>query len=174
MGLYSLSIGRVTGSEAAGGIDEGDGMRSTSPFKDDSELQAYLQRARNGWRQDPTETGSGTHESGPPASRKQKVRRKMNKWEVAYSHALDLQKLVGMIADYKFEPWRFVLAEGVTYTPDFLVVPKEGPLQIHEVKGFMREDARVKLYTASRQFPWFRFFKAVKENGGWVLTEVER
>ena len=73
----------------------------------------------------------------------------------------------GEILDFRFEPFRFILAPKTTYLPDFLVVTHKW-LEIHEVKGFWRDDARVKIKTAAALFPWFRFLAVTLDNKlGW-------
>ena len=67
------------------------------------------------------------------------------------------------------------LADDTRYTPDFMGIRPNG-ITAWEVKGFMRDDALVKLKVAARQFPWIDFVlvKANKANkGDWELTEVK-
>ena len=58
------------------------------------------------------------------------------------------------------------------YTPDFLLVINLGGLIAYEVKGFMRDDALVKLKTAARQFPWIDFVLVRRVKGEWIETPV--
>jgi len=90
-------------------------------------------------------------------------------WEEDYARHLDTLKLAGEIADYRYEPWRFQLADKCTYLPDFLVVPKDPakPLELHEVKGFMREDSIVKFKVAAAKFPFMVFIMIKKEKKCW-------
>ena len=66
------------------------------------------------------------------------------------------------------------LADKTFYTPDFAVMAGDGFMEMHEVKGFWTDDARVKIKVAADQYP-FRFiaFKAIPKSrgGGWVLQE---
>ncbi len=67
------------------------------------------------------------------------------------------------------------MANRTTYTPDFFGIRPDG-VTAWEVKGFMRDDAAVKLKVAARQFPWIDFVlvKANKANKGDLeLTEVK-
>ena len=94
---------------------------------------------------------------------------KMNKLEEAYSGHLELQKLAGEIYAWKFEPVALILADRTRYTPDFLVIEKDMTVRFDEVKGFWRDDARVKIKVAAEMFPWFKFkavTKAKKRDGG--------
>lgn len=84
----------------------------------------------------------------------------MNKTEARYSQELELKKRAGLIMHYVFEGITFKLAPDTRYTPDFLVVYLDR-FELHEVKGFFRDDAKVKLKVAASKFPWF-VFKLVK------------
>lgn len=67
------------------------------------------------------------------------------------------------------------LADDTRYTPDFIGVRPDG-ITAWEVKGFMRDDAHVKLKTAARQFPWIDFIlvTATKvQKGNWELRDVK-
>jgi len=105
---------------------------------------------------------------------------RMNKWETAYSQYLDARKFANEIRDYRFEPFKLILTHGrpgvaeMSYKPDFLVVnwpsmkPEDDLFEIHEVKGFMREDAQLKLKMAAELFPYFVFVLVTREKGHWV------
>lgn len=97
----------------------------------------------------------------------------MNKTERAYSDRLTLLQRAGEIRGWSYEPRKFTLARRTTYTPDFEVVTNSGKLEYHEVKGFMREDANVKLKVAAAMFP-HRFYLVKKVRGGWKVTEVKK
>lgn len=81
---------------------------------------------------------------------------KMNKTESKYCQKLELLKRAGEVIDYVFEPFGMKLTDKTYYHPDFLVVYKNR-FEIIEVKGFMRDDAAVKLKIAKAKFPWFQF-----------------
>lgn len=80
-----------------------------------------------------------------------------SKWEQLYSDHLARLQADGVIASYAYEPITFKLAHRCTYTPDFLVVLPSGAVEIHEVKGFLREDAAVKFKVAAHSNPWATF-----------------
>lgn len=73
------------------------------------------------------------------------------------------------------------LGNGVRYTPDFVVpvprVPVDGKhveLAAYETKGFMRDDANVKLKVAASLYPFIKFHlvsKRTKKNGGGFSIE---
>lgn len=92
----------------------------------------------------------------------------MNKTEAAYAAYLDAQKKAGLIADYRFEAVKLRLADKTFYTPDFVVLAPDGVLEMHEVKGFWEEDARVKIKVAATQFP-FRFVAVQKSKNRWKV-----
>lgn len=98
----------------------------------------------------------------------------MNKTEAAYAAHLELCKAAGGIEWYRFEGVKLRLADSTFYTPDFAVMASDGVIEMHEVKGFWTDDARVKIKVAADQYP-FRFvaFKAARkrDGGGWVREE---
>lgn len=91
---------------------------------------------------------------------------RMNKTEQAYDAHLELRRLAGEVAWYRFEAVKLRLADRTFYTPDFMVILADGEMQFHEVKGFWRDDARVKIKVAAVQFP-FLFVAIRKTKGGW-------
>lgn len=101
---------------------------------------------------------------------------RMNSTETKYAEMLDLRARVGEICSYRFQALTLRLGDDLRYTPDFLVHMPDGELHFHEVKGgFIREDARVKLFAAAEQWPYFRFFLCQFERRtGWTITEVKR
>ena len=91
---------------------------------------------------------------------------RMNKTEAAYAYELEMRRLAGEVAWFAFEAIKLRLADKTFYTPDFLVVLADGEVQFHEVKGFWRDDARVKIKVAAEQYP-FPFVAIRKTKGGW-------
>jgi hypothetical protein len=59
------------------------------------------------------------------------------------------------------------------FTCDFYAIGFNGELIGFEVKGHMEDDARVKLYTAARQFPWIKFKLVRKTKNGWDIQDVK-
>ena len=94
----------------------------------------------------------------------------MNKTESAYSQYLETLRHAGEIVWFKFEGVKLRLADNTFYTPDFVVMGANGLIEMHEVKGFWLDDARVKIKIAADMYP-FRFLaikaKAKKNGGGW-------
>lgn len=91
---------------------------------------------------------------------------KMNGTEAKYAQRLSDLRMAGEILWYGFEAVKLRLADNTFYTPDFAVMAKDGVIEMHEVKGFWQDDARVKIKVAAAQFP-FRFFALKARKGGW-------
>jgi len=74
------------------------------------------------------------------------------------------------------------LGNGTRYTPDFFVstdATNEHALpvcqcQAWEVKGFMRDDANVKLKVAAAKFSWITFYLVRRQGktGGWNIQRI--
>lgn len=97
--------------------------------------------------------------------------RNMNKLEKAWADQLFLLLRAGEIMAYEYEAIKLRLADNTTFTPDFFVIDSEGYVEFHEVKGFWREDARVKIKVAKEKYPWFRFIAITKIKGVWKEEE---
>jgi hypothetical protein len=95
----------------------------------------------------------------------------INKTEQAYADMLHLRLLAGEIQAYEYEGVKLRLADKTFYTPDFAVVTADGTLEMHEVKGFWEDDARVKIKVAADKYWYLRFIAAKpvskKNGGGW-------
>ena len=98
----------------------------------------------------------------------------MNKTEAAYDKHLWLQRHAGEVLWHKFEAIKLRLADNTFYTCDFAVLPASNVLEMHEVKGFWQDDARVKIKVAASIYP-FKFVAvkalAKKHGGGWDREE---
>ena len=96
----------------------------------------------------------------------------MNKTEAEYANLLESLKQVGKVAWYKFEGIKLRLADDTFYTPDFAVMLSTGEMELHEVKGFWRDDAKVKIKVAADMYP-MQFIavkrQAKKAGGGWDI-----
>lgn len=98
----------------------------------------------------------------------------MNKTEQLYADHLELQKRAGLVQWFEFEAVKLRLADNTFLTVDFAVMSAEGQLEMHEVKGFWEDDARVKVKVAASLFPFqFKAFKPKpkKDGGGWAVEE---
>lgn len=100
----------------------------------------------------------------------------MNKTEALYALSLVAEKSAGTIAEFWFEAMTFKLAPDTRYTPDFMVMLPDGLIEFREVKGFMEDDAWVKIKVAAEKFP-FAFSlirkRAKKDGGGWDVKQVQ-
>lgn len=98
----------------------------------------------------------------------------MNKTEAAYADTLELRRIAGEVAWFKFEGLKFRLADNTFYTPDFAVMLADGSLEAHEVKGHWEDDARAKIKIAADMYP-LRFIaiqrQSGKAGGDWKIEE---
>ena len=94
---------------------------------------------------------------------------KLNKTEIAYLEYLQVLKPQWL----GVQCIKLKLADNTTYTPDFWMLDHAGVLHAREVKGFWRDDARVKIKVAARQYPWARFTAASKTKHGWEHEEIK-
>lgn len=77
--------------------------------------------------------------------------------------------------DFEFlepQPFGLKLGDNCRYHPDFIAL-KNGELVAFETKGFMRDDALVKLKAAARKFTFIRFVLVTKVEKRWVETDIE-
>jgi hypothetical protein len=65
------------------------------------------------------------------------------------------------------------LGDDCRYTPDLNHINENGRLVFIEIKGWMRDDALVKLKVAARTFPLFDFVLVRKTGTGWSITAVK-
>jgi hypothetical protein len=93
-----------------------------------------------------------------------------NRTEHKYLQELELLKAAGEILWFKYEGFKIRLGEGAYFCPDFAVLRKDGTLECHEVKGFWREAARLRIKAAAELYP-FRFVAISRIKGSWK-TEV--
>lgn len=94
--------------------------------------------------------------------------RGMNKTEQRRAIELEALKRSGKIVEWWYEAWTFKLADDTRYTPDFIVQENDGLLRAEEIKGFFRDDARVKVKVFAAKFPLpLVVLKAKKGGQGW-------
>ena len=96
---------------------------------------------------------------------------RMNKWEALYADRLRLRIATGEIVRFYFESVKFRLAEGCWYCPDFLVETRDD-WEIHEVKGYWRDDAKVKCKVMAESFPFPLII--VSKGKGMAVWQYER
>ncbi len=98
----------------------------------------------------------------------------MNKLEAAYAAILAERMRTGQVLWFAYEAIKLRLADNTFYTPDFFVMAApDGTLECHETKGFMQDDAAVKIKVAAETFP-FRFFLVTHPNKtvGWRIKQI--
>lgn len=95
---------------------------------------------------------------------------KLNKTERAYLAYLRTDRPHDMI---HIQSLTLKLADDCRYTPDFVTVDYAGETIGWEVKGFMRDDALVKIKVAARMFLWIRFVLVRRIKGQWEFQEVK-
>jgi len=99
----------------------------------------------------------------------------MNQLEQRYATHLSNGMLRGTVAAWWFEPMKLRLADRTYYSPDFLVMKPDGGLELHECKGFMMDDAAVKLKVTASTY-WIFPVYLVKETKGtrgvFTLTQI--
>ncbi len=95
----------------------------------------------------------------------------MNKTEAAYAAHLEGLQKRGMILWYRFEGIKLRLADKTFYTCDFAVMNSACVIEMHEVKGFMTDDANVKIKVAADQYP-FQFYIIKKSKFFWNKIPV--
>ncbi len=96
----------------------------------------------------------------------------MNKTEADYAAHLERLRLSGDVDWFRFEGVKLRLADKTFLTVDFSVLAADGQLEMHEVKGFMQDDANVKLKVAADQYPFV--FKVIRKGKGgvWDVTVI--
>ncbi len=95
-----------------------------------------------------------------------------NQLEERYAGVLEQRHVIGEIHKIWYQPFGIKLADKCYYHPDFMIQLADGTLEIHETKGFMRDDASVKIKTAARLFPCYIFRLVKWEKKQWVITEI--
>ncbi len=103
-----------------------------------------------------------------------------SKTEASRAIALELDRKAGLICRWEYEPVTIKLAPGVRYTPDFLVVARDGAVSFEEVKGrkgarfFSRPIGKMKVALAAKLQPqWkFRIIYPGARFGTWDQWEV--
>jgi len=160
----TLSEEQVKGFGAGGGVES---RHATSA---DENAGAYLGKARR-------EARIPSRSSARPARPSFQIRpttdeAKLNKTERAF-----LAWLRGSRPDEPvvgIQNIALKLGDDCRYTPDFWSIRSlEEGMTFWEVKGFWRDDARVKIKVAARQFPWAKFVAVQRIKGLWKFEEIK-
>lgn len=96
-----------------------------------------------------------------------------NKWEERYCEEwLDPLTLEGQLLWFEFEPFKIELAYRCTLTVDYFSFSRNGFIFADDIKGFLRDDANVKIKVAARMFPHITFRFAALKGRQWTWKEV--
>lgn len=101
--------------------------------------------------------------------------RGMNKTEKAYAAHLEQEKLAGRVAFYEFEAIKLRLSDDCLYIPDFLVLDRDGYIELHDSKAWwassqkvgVTDDGLVKMKMVAEKFPMFRMIMTWERDGLW-------
>lgn len=97
-----------------------------------------------------------------------------SKTQAAWAEHLDLERAHGSVSFWLEEAVSLRLADRTWYRPDFLVVRPNGQIEMHEVKGFWRDDARAKFKIAAELHPWAKFWVIMRaKGGGWSVEQAK-
>ena len=111
-----------------------------------------------------------------PRARGRRNPGEMNGTERKMAEHLEAMKARKEIIDYRFEAITLKLAKDTRYTPDFMLMMPDCEIQFWEVKGFWRDDAKVKIKVAAALFPFvFIGCRLIpnKRGGGWQFEVFE-
>lgn len=100
---------------------------------------------------------------------------KRNKLEARYEAHLASLKASGDIYDFDFEPEKFRLAnegDACYFTPDFRVLLNDETVEFHDTKGYMEEDANIKIKWFVQQHP-YPLVVVRWVNGNWEFDRRE-
>lgn len=97
------------------------------------------------------------------------IKNKMNKLECRWANQLEYMKMAREIIDWRFQSFGIKLADKTYYYPDFFVVFPDH-FEVHETKGFCKDDALVKFKTARDMYPWWRWKMLFwSKKTGWIV-----
>lgn len=98
-----------------------------------------------------------------------------NKTESDFDRLLADLKHAGRIKDFRFEPVKIRLAGQTSLRIDFLVLRRDRTVAAVEIKGYWREDAKVKTKVAPEVCPFFDYYVAFRDGlRGWDVRPVDR
>lgn len=110
-----------------------------------------------------------------PVARGRTVQRqqgRMNKTEQRYfTDILEPGMRRGAILSADFDAIKLRIGDNCFYTPDFLVQLRDGTMELHEVKGFMEDDARVKISSIAEKYPFTVYLCRYESKTGWTVVK---
>lgn len=92
---------------------------------------------------------------------------KMNRLEASYAEVLDNRKRTGEVAAWWFEAVAFRVGERCFWHPDFMLMLADGTIEIHDTKGWAKDDAVVKARAVARAYPFQVYHVTYTKKGGW-------
>ena len=99
-----------------------------------------------------------------------------SKLEASYELYLSALKHAGEIQHYWYHPLTVKLPGGIRYTPDFMIWPNDGKVQIHECKGSLKmknaRDGITRLKIAAGVFRCFDFRLVMRSRGKWEVSTI--
>jgi len=115
----------------------------------------------------------GLKQKSIPIIRPVPTDRYKNKWERDFAHSyLDPLVHSGILRGYCYECIKLRLADGAFYCPDFFAPFADEVLAIYEVKGWLREAARLRFLVARDLFPQFQWHMMERKAGQWQDRKV--
>lgn len=97
----------------------------------------------------------------------------MNKLERAFWGRLKEAKDARLFREVWEHPFKLRVISGKYYIPDFAGQPMHfDKLTIYETKGWMREDAELKLLAAAERYQCFNWVLVQKDRGRWRCIDV--
>lgn len=93
-----------------------------------------------------------------------------NRTEARYAAELEVRRRAtdGDVERWYYEEWTFKIADDCRYTPDFVVILRDGSVVAVEIKGHLRDDALVKFKAAAKMLPFFHWkMLRARKGGGW-------
>lgn len=95
----------------------------------------------------------------------------MNKSEAAYADHLARLRIVGEIISYEWtgknRERSLMIGARRRYTPDFYVWPLRGPVEYHEVKGYLRDGGSIRFDLAAEKHHGNVFRMVRRTRNGW-------
>jgi ferredoxin len=110
-------------------------------------------------------------EAAPP--KKRPFHPYKSKAEYLFAQKLIADQNIGIVKWWAYEPITLVIADAngkrCRYTPDFLVCESMCPacMIFYEIKGFLRESARIRFIAAQERYPFWNFQMLRRKATGW-------
>lgn len=119
-------------------------------------------------------TGLPMEISGPaedPGKAPRRAPGQMNKLERRYADYLESLRMGGVVRGWWFEAISLRIGHRCHWHPDFLVQWEDGRLELHDTKGWVRDDALVKAKAVASKFP-FPVFHVSWTKRAWKIKRI--